>query len=101
MADIDNELNDLYSQLSSLSNGQKSQRKRIIPLDSGKKLISRKNLRANISPSKVDRVKSIFASEIQNRERNTNVFDSAGLKEQADKQNELRRKLRAIRVKMK
>ena len=89
MADIDNELDDLYSQLSSLSNGAKSS---LRSNSSGlEKLVSKKKINVSFSPNKIDRVKSIFASEINNRQRgsNNNIFDSAGLKERADKQIDL------------
>lgn len=93
MADIDNELDDLYSQLSSLSNGAKSSPK---SNSSGlEKLVSKKNINNSVSPNKIDRVKSIFASEINNRQQgaNKNIFDSAGLRERADKQNDLKASL--------
>ncbi|MCH2228462.1 MAG: hypothetical protein MK033_11865 [Candidatus Caenarcaniphilales bacterium] len=88
MADIDNELNDLYKQLSSLSNGSSNR------YESSGSAVSRispnENLNKAFSSNKVEKVKSIFASEISNRNlKSKNVFDSANLKSPADKQDQL------------
>lgn len=86
MADIDSELDDLYSQLSSLSKSTKSN-----PESNSsrlEKIVTKKNINDSFSPNNINRVKSIFTSEINNRRRE-NKLVSTDFKEKADKQNDL------------
>lgn len=123
MANIDSELEDLYAQLSSLSRSGKdsvssseskptlTKNSRSEPRSSARQQVAKKSISKIVpqktlsapaasafSETKINNVKSLFASELKERSRTENTpelskFNKANLASPADKQNELRERL--------
>lgn len=111
MANIDNELDDLYAQLSSLSRSGRENSSRVSDSPLPRKSISKVTTSRATSPvnskpfsdNKIDSVKSLFANELKERVGSQKIPDGqsinkANLKPYSDKQDKLKQYIRDLEI---